>query len=268
MTAQKHPAHMLAAAALAGLAPTVAHAGAFNQQAGHGQVIVTTTFTQAGEAFDTIGRFSPASNFRKFETTALVEYGFTDWLTGIVKPSFDAISASGATSASYSGLGMTEIGAQARVAQFGSSVLAVQGTVRVPGSTDRSNPVLIGSTRVEEDLRVLFGHGFKVGGWDGFIDLQAGYRWRGGGPPDELRFDATLGLRPVSNWTLLLQSFNEVSQSSNSIAYPAYSLYKLQASVVHDFSKEWSAQVGFVTTVAGRSALRERGVLAAVWRRF
>ena len=174
----------------------------------------------------------------------------------------------GVTSADYTGLGMTEIGAQARLLQFDTSVFAIQATLRFPGSSNSANPLLVGSTRPEEDVRLLYGHGFKLGGWDSFVDVQVGYRWRNGGPPDEFRWDATFGVRPVAQWLLMLQSFNTVSQASNSVVFPRNSLHKLQASAVYDFDKAWSGQLGVFAAVAGQNALRERGVLAAVWRRF
>ncbi len=243
-------------------------AGAFNQQAGKGQVIVTTNFSTAGDNFGPTGKFVPASNLGKFEATALLEYGFTDWLMGIVKPSVLDLHSSGPPSTTYSGLGATEIGLQARVLQFESSVVAVQATLRVPGASNSGNPLVAGMNRTEEDLRVLFGHGFEVGGWQSFVDLQAGYRWRGGGPPDEMRIDATIGTRPVSWLMFMLQSFNTISQSSNSLVFPSVRQHKLQASVVYDFSKSWSVQLGAFANVAGRNIAAERGALLAAWYRF
>ena len=231
-------------------------------------MIVTSSFSNADQGFDATGKFSPAANFRKFETTALLEYGFTDWLTAIVKPSVIDMHSSGPTSAHYGGLGMSELGLQARLLQFDSSVVAVQGSFRIPGSADKSNPVLAGSTSIEQDIRLLYGYGFKIGAWDSFVDLQIGYRFRNGGPPDEARIDATFGTRPQAQWLLLFQSFNTISRPSNSIIFPTNSAHKLQASAVYDFTKAWSAQLGLFAAVAGQNALRERGALAALWYRF
>ncbi len=246
---------------------TASHAGAFNQEARKGQVIVTSNFSTADDSFAPSGKLLPSSHFRKFETTVLLEYGLTDWLQAIVKPAITDMATRGPPGATYTGLGMTEAGLQARLLQFDSTVVALQGTLRLPGSTNRTNPLLTGATRSEEDVRLLVGHAFDLGSWKSFVDLQVGYRWRSGGP-DQWRVDATIGTRPVPWLLFMLQSFNTVSQSANSVVEPAMRQHKLQLSGVYDFNASWSAQLGVFGNVAGRSILAERGALAAVWYRF
>jgi hypothetical protein len=175
---------------------------------------------------------------------------------------------SGPPDAGYTGLGTTEAGAQVRLAKFGSTVFAAQAMLRVPGAPDSSNLALVGNTRVEQEIRGLAGHGFEIAGWSAFVDLQAGYRWRHGGPPSEWRGDFTIGARPARDWLLLLQSFNTISASSSSPVFPKTSSSKLQASAVYDVTKAVSLQFGGFETVAGKNALRERGVIAALWYRF
>ena len=81
--------------------------------------------------------------------------------------------------------------------------------------------------------------------------MQVGYRWRSAGP-DQWRFDATLGTRPVSWLLLMLQSFNTVSQSANAVLEPAMRQHKLQVSAVYDINKTWSAQLGVFGRQGGR----------------
>ena len=259
---------VVAGLAVAALAPRCALAGAFNQDEGRGQIIFSQMYSGAGEGYDVTGKLTSASRFQKLETSALVEYGVTDRLTAILKPSFVNWRTSGPPDASYTGPGMTEAGAQIRLAKHGSTVFAAQAMLRVPGAPDSSNLALVGATRVEQEIRGLAGHGFEIGDWSAFIDLQVGYRWRHGGPPSEWRGDFTLGARPAKDWMLLLQSFNTISASSSSTIFPKTSSSKLQASVVHDVTKTVSLQLGGFGAVAGRNALRERGLIAALWLRF
>jgi hypothetical protein len=244
-----------------------ARAGAFNQEEGRGQVILTEAFSSADQGYDIGGKLTSASRFQKSDTTALIEYGFTDWLTAIVKPSFSNWRLSGPPDATYTGIGTSEIGAQAQLLKLGSSVFAVQAMARVPGSNDGNNLALQGNTHVEEELRALAGHGFQLGSWASFVDVQVGYRWRYG-PPSEWHGDVTLGTRPSDNVMLLLQSFNASSRSSTSTVFPRNSLSKLQASIVYDFTKALSGQIGAFQSIAGENALKERGLIAAVWYRF
>ena len=244
-----------------------ARAGAFNQEEGKGQVIVTGMFSTADQGYDITGKLTAASRFQKTEATALVEYGFTNWLMGIVKPSIIDWRLSGAPSAAYTGLGATEIGAQAQLYRQGPFAFAVQAMARIPGAPDSSNLALQGNTRVEEELRALAGYGFQLGSWSSFANAEIGYRWRNG-PPSEWHGDFTLGVRPVEKVMLMLQSFNTISGPSTSVIFPRNSLSKLQGSIVYDFTKAISGQIGAFESIAGENALKERGVIAAVWYRF
>ena len=133
-------AALVALASLAVMAQaSPARAGAFNMAEGEGQIIVASTFSGANQSFDLDGKLRSTNRFSKFETTALLQYGFTDWLTLIAKPSFVATSLGGAPGGSYSGLGPTELGAQARLLQFGSSVVSLQASVRLPGAPNSAN---------------------------------------------------------------------------------------------------------------------------------
>jgi hypothetical protein len=81
------------------------HAAAFLEPAGQGEVIVTTSFTDSANAFDASGRLVPVASYRKFELTAWMDYGLTDWLTLIVVPSADDIVNSDHPTSTYRGLG-------------------------------------------------------------------------------------------------------------------------------------------------------------------
>ena len=85
---------------------------------------------------------------------------------------------------------------------------------------------------------------------------------------DEVRLDATLGIRVWRNLSLLAQSFNTVSAGKGGYGFPATRFSKVELSAVYDLDRRWSVQLGAIATIAGRNALRERGVELAVWRRF
>ena len=98
-------AALVALASLAVMAQaSPARAGAFNMAEGEGQIIVASSFSGANQSFDLDGKLRSTNRFSKFETTALLQYGFTDWLTLIAKPSFVATSLGGAPGV-YSAIG-------------------------------------------------------------------------------------------------------------------------------------------------------------------
>ena len=88
-----------------------------------------------------------------------------------------------------------------------------QGIVKVPtGYNPNTNPAL-GNDQVDLEPRLLFGHGFSFGSWPAFFDIGTSYRFRLGGPSDQVRFDGPLGLHPAG-WLLLLQSYNIIGMQN------------------------------------------------------
>jgi hypothetical protein len=245
-----------------------AHAGAFTQKAGRGQIIITGTEVGGSHFFDRRGDLVRVPRYRKFEPTALIEYGVTDWLTAIVKPSLLYVRTGPPNNDDYAGLGSTELGGRLRLYGGDQTPVSIQGTVRLPGPRDAQAPAEIGNTNAEFDLRLLVGAGFQIGGWNSFVDAQAGYRYRSGGPPNEYRLDLTFGTRPTDKLLLLAQSFSLVSDGAGRGIFRFTRSHKLQVSAVYELAPNWAVQVGAITTVEGRSALRERGVIVGLWRQF
>jgi protein XagA len=243
-------------------------ASAWTLPQGEAEVIVTSTFTSGDRLFDARGRLVPVSDYQKFELTAYGQFGITDWATAIIAPSLRAVSVDQPYGGDHQGLGYSEFGGLVRLARTDASSISVQATARLPGALNRDNPAEIGNTDPEFNARLLLGHSFELGEWDLFIDLQAAYRVRAGPPPDEIRADLTLGIRPADRWLLLGQSFNVVSIGSGSGIFRATRYHKLQGSVVYELTPDWAVQFGVIATVAGENALRERGVIVGVWRRF
>ncbi|MCW6508044.1 hypothetical protein [Lichenifustis flavocetrariae] len=243
-------------------------AGAFNIPQGQGLAIVDFTFSGGSRYFNGLGRLAPADRFQRGDVSDYVEYGVTDWLMAIVRPDLTVVSLHGQPSGQYAGLGTSEAGAQLRLLAFGPAVLAAQGTFRLPGSTDRRDPALVGQTSHDADLRGLFGVSFALGDWPAFLDAQMAYRFRDGAAPDELHADLTLGVRPRADIMVLLQAFNTTGLAPGTPWFPRQEYTHVELSGVYDLGPVWSVQLGVFTTVLGRQTLRERGVTSAVWHRF
>ncbi len=245
-----------------------AWAGAFNELAGQGIVIVRGTFDSGSHSYDVRGHLVKTAPYTKREASAYIEYGITDWLQAIIKPDLVSTRLGGTPGGRYTGIGTSEAGAQLRLLLFGPAVLAVAGTFHLPASTRERNLALIGNTSRDSDGRALFGVAFDLGPWPSFLDAEAGYRIRGGHAPDEYHVDLTLGARPKPNVLLLLQSFTTIPTGRGVDWFPRSQYSNAEVSVVYDFDPRWSIQLGVFTTVAGRNALRERGVETSLWYRF
>ena len=248
------------------VAATPALAGAWTQPQGAGQVIVTGIYSHSGKGYDGGGHVADIADRTKAEAYFLAEYGVSDDLTLMITPSFSHVSVQGGDDST--GAGYTELGGRYRLGGSGTSVFSVQGSLRIPGTKRRDSLAQIGSTDSEIDLRALAGTSFKIGGHDGFADIQAGYRIRNGQPPNEYRIDATLGFRPVPQLLLLAQSFNVVSDGAGRGVFGKYRYHNLYLGTVYDLSAKWSVQLGGLMTLDGENALRERGAFTGLWYRF
>lgn len=245
-----------------------ASAGAWLQPKGHGQIIVSSAFTDSARGFDAGGDPAAIPDYRKVETNAYVEYGLTDGVTAVLQPQLRSVTIGAPVDAHRFGLGYSDVGARFRIWSDDTSVVSWQGLVRIPGASDDSDPAQTGSTDFQFDARGLYGRSFSLGAWNSFLDAELGYRLRTGDAANEIRADLTVGTRPVPNFLLLAQSFNTFSQGAAHGVFSQVREHKVQVSVVWDVTGKWSLQVGGIATVAGENTLAERGAFAAIWTRF
>lgn len=250
--------------------PSSAFAGAWTLPQGAAQVIVTDTASTASQSFDGSAQLASTPRYNKDELQALYEYGVNADFTAIFNPSLQHVDIATPVSAERTGLGFTEFGGRYRFYQSDGWVFSGQATLRVPGTFDTSNPAAIGYNEVEADFRALAGYGFHLAGIPAFIDLELAQRFRTAGAPSEIRADGTLGLNPVPDWLILIQSFNVMSEGagSDTLFGASYDYFKFQLSAVYRLTPAWSLQGGGYTTYAGRNALQENGLLFAVWYQF
>lgn len=250
-------------------APQPAFAGAWTLGEGKGQAIVTGTLSRATKAFDDSRGVVETPRNSKFELQALIEYGISDRFTLMFQPGYQSIEIAAPINAARSGFGYTDFGGRYRFLQGSTWVFSGQALLRQPGTDQSDNPAAVGYTDPELDLRALFGKSFDVSGLPAYIDLQIAQRYRFGDPPDEFRFDATLGLNVAPKWLLLAQSLNVISESSGATAlFPVYDYSKLQLSMIYNVTPAFGVQFGGFTTFSGRNALQENGLLSAIWYKF
>lgn len=242
-----------------------ASAAAWTLQQGQGQTILTFFHTLSTRSYGPGRSLSASPDYSKSELYALIEYGLTDRLTLIFTPSLQDIHSD--PNGAEHGLGYTDLGLRYRVVNRGGWVGSVQGIVRLPQGGTSSTQAQISDTDVQYDLRALLGRGFKIGRRDAFVDLEAGYRLRMGAPPGEVHLDLTLGYRAAPALQLLAQSFTTVSAGAGA-GSSSYDYTKVQLSAAYDLTPATTVQFGAVATVAGRNALRERGLFLGVWHRF
>ncbi len=255
----------IAAASLAVLVPVAALASAWTWPEGTGQAILSLT---AGEGDFGGQTGAGAARETRLETSLDVEYGLRDGLTAFVQGGLEDYAIAAPIADSYRGPDYSAAGLRARLLSSQSLVWSVQGTALVPGAREALQPAQAGNTGFNSDWRMLVGSSFVLGSWPSFLDVSAGYLTRAGGPSDEWRADLTFGVHPRQDLTIMAQSFNSISNGSHAPLFPAEQTMTVEPSLVYDFNKDWSAQLGAYATLRAVNSNREKGIVVALWRRF
>lgn len=243
-------------------------AGAYTLPEGEVKLFVSALKTSGDRYFDHRGRLKSRPRFTKFDLQFFGEYGVTGFMTLFASTTTQSIQIKDDVRSRYFGLGRSEVGARIRVLDSSGWIASVQSSGVVAGTRGRGLAV-IGETDHQIDARGLIARNFTALGRPAFIDLQAGYRIRTGDPADELRVDATFGLRPLPSVLVLLQSFNTFGRERWRGPYPLKQrIHKVQIGALYDVSDAISLYAAGFMTPTARDALDEQGVVLGAGYRF
>ncbi|MBA4791807.1 MAG: hypothetical protein H2042_19055 [Rhizobiales bacterium] len=256
---------------------TEARAGAWTQKEGGASAFLQTTATWSSQAFDGAGNLFANRSYDKVSTQLFLEYGASDWLTLLAAPELLQIQggagepgAVDGASSRYSGFGYTDVGARVRLGAGDGWITSAQAVLRIPGANPSEGLAALGYVDAEVDLRLMAGLAFTLFGLPAFLDIEAAQRMREGAPPDEFRFDATLGVRVAPDWLLLAQSFNVISEGAGQgpVFDVSYAYYKVQLGGMYDVTPHLSFMLAGVTTWYARNAIQENGIVGAILVRY
>ncbi len=253
-----------------------AQAGAWTQKESQGLAFVQTTATWSSAAFAADGSLFAARSYDKVSTQLFLEYGASDWLTLLAAPELLTIKTGAGMAdglaipaARYSGFGYQEIGARFRFGEGESWIVSAQALLRIPGAKPAAGPATIGYADAEIDLRLMAGLTFALFGYPAFLDLEAAQRLREGAAPDEIRLDATLGVRVAPDWQVLVQSFNVISEGAGQPPFDvSYAYYKVQVGGMVDLTPTLSLMLAGVSTWYARNAIQENGIVGGMLVRY
>ncbi|WP_020185142.1 hypothetical protein [Methylopila sp. 73B] len=249
--------------------PDVAGAGAFTLEKSETKVFATAYVTSGDHYFDGRGRLKARDRLKKQDLQLYIEHGLADGLTVFGAGALERITVSGDERSQRSGLGRTELGVRVRLAEPGAWIVSAQGGVVIAGAKRSEGPAAVGETDDQVDLRLLVARSFDAFARPAFLDVQAGYRTRSGDPADEVRVDATLGVRPAARWLLLAQSFNVFGQGRWGGPYALKQrTHKVQAAALLDLTSTMTIYAAVFATPAARDALDERGAQLGIGYRF
>jgi protein XagA len=253
-----------------------AHAGAWLQPQGHGQLILNNFFYRSDHLYTNQGQRQRQPAYQKYELNPYFEYGLTqDWTVG-ANLSIQAVqqNISGGGSISNRNIGDSEFFARTSLWKNGGFIISAMPLIKLPSPESASNTPKIGSTKPDAGLGFSAGYGFNMNGRNHIIDVGALYRYRFGAPKDRLDISATLGYTLSERWVLLPQAFFTYRLDNPAIATftqsssDDYNLTKLQLSAVYKLNARTSLQAGLFGDVAGRNTGIGKGVVLSMWRQF
>jgi hypothetical protein len=254
---------------LAALLSNSAYAGAYTLPPGEAKVFVSGLITDGERYFDTTGRRQARGRYTKYDTPVFVEYGFREGVTLFGSTGLQKISAEDGGRHERYGLGRSEVGARIRLLNEGPWIASAQSSVVVAGARAKEGVAAIGETDDQVDVRGQLQRSFEVLEMPGFADVEAGYRWRTKAPADEVRLDATVGLRVAPRWLALVHSFNTIGAGRWSGRYPLRQrIAKLQGALLFDLTERMQLFGAAFFTPYGRDAMDETGGQLGVGYRF
>lgn len=272
-----HTLALLAAAILLSAKP--AQASAWDQEPGHGQIILTTTFLETSRSFDVHGEshlFPDGGSFRQYAVNAYVDIGIHRRFDLVANLPFDFLRYSNTYGSQKSaGAGDIEVGLKYRLNSLESPwAISAQITTKFPAYPQSTNPAP-GNHQEDIEARFLIGRGAELVGRHVFWDAEAAYRYRAGAPADQFRGDFTAGMDLTARWMVMAQVFTITSMQNgapfeitNPNAQSDFDLYKGQGSVVLKITRKLRVQAGWTYAFAGRNAGRDHTVTLGIWKNF
>jgi hypothetical protein len=260
-----------ALALMSGLAtPAAALAGAWPEPQGQTLVINTLSYYQvAVQGYNQFGKPTGKGVYRQTEFAPYIEYGLTPTLTLGFQPRVQAISQSGLPNTGHSfGLVQANVLLRDTLYEDDTNVISLQGQIGVPGNAT-SGPPQLAQSNAEYEARLLYGHNLTLpGGLAGFIDIEPAYRFEENGSANQFRGDVTLGVKPDSDWLLLAQSFNTISNGHAQPGEADYNLYRLEVSAVRNLNQTVAVQFGAWHDAGGKNISLGNAGVVALWLRF
>lgn len=250
------------------LLPGVAQAAAWTVPKGRWQSFTSVIYSDASRSFDAQGNANWPETFRRILLTTDTEYGLTSRATLFVRTESAYVHVQDAVTPSTTAYdNAVEGGARWRIrrgvlAKY--DVLSLEVSGRKAGAFNFAYSADAHAGGEDAGFRLLYGRGFKLGNRNGFLDIQAGYRFLSPPRPDQTVIDLTAGLWLDRRWMLMAQSFNLVSSAATP-PYRFFRMHKMEVSVVYRIKRGWALQAGGFLSPTGINALVEHGVQISLW---
>jgi hypothetical protein len=254
------------------LLPATARAAAWTLPRHHWQIISGIISSDATRSFDGAGDAAVPARFQRLLSQNDFEWGLSDRVTLLVRTETAYAHARNGPAAVNAVDNAIEGGARLRLFNglgllADDDLLSLEATARTAGAFNFAYSANANASGRDAGVRLLYGSGFRLLNSNGFVNLEAGYRWLSRPRPDQMQVDLTAGLWLNRRWMVMAQSFNLVSGPATP-PYVHFRSHKFEASTVVRLTRRLSLQAGAFFSPAGRNTLDERGLCVSVWSDF
>jgi hypothetical protein len=159
------------------------------------------------------------------------------------------------------GLGDMEVAARYLLLAPKGGALSLQGLVKIPEAYDETDTVPLGNGQYDVEVRLLYGHSlYPV--LPGYVNVEAGYRFRFEEPADEFRYlvevggDFTKHLYGRVKLDGILGMGNgddDRDAFGNPTATEAYDLGKLDICLGYKITKRYAVELGCTPSLYGKN---------------
>lgn len=247
-----------------------AHAGAWNQRAGEGQVISTSFWSNAGEIFNDDYDAVPLRGFTKTETRLYLEHGVTDWLTLVGNGGLQTLNfRDGDSRFDFDGLDDVELGLQFKVHAREGLATALRASYIIDSRLDNlAIDLLRGGDQFE--LRGLIGQSDETILGDFFYDAQIAARTEKFKRVDASQVALTIGFKPTQRWLLMSQNYFNYSDADKVDVFDIaeQTQFTSTLSIARQYKPGRYIQLGAGQTFFGQNIVKERSLFMGLWTEY
>jgi len=246
----------------------VVFAGAWTQEKGRSYHRVAVNYYYADEEYNTNGDFRSMpfnGEFTDFNLNYYVEYGILDELTVLGSVYYKMIEREDDYyKYETNGMGDLDLGLRYRIDHSRIGIFSVQGLVKIPELYDEDDAMPLGNGQYDYELRLLYGRSL----WPvipGYMNLEAGYRWRAKAPADEFRYLVEIGSEFGKNFygrakLDAIVSMDNADDATDAFGNPTntleYDLAKLDLTLGYHMTKEWGLELEYTPAVWGENTAK------------
>ncbi|RJP92241.1 MAG: hypothetical protein C4518_07565 [Desulfobacteraceae bacterium] len=242
-----------------------AFAGAWPREKGAWYHQLTLNTYTADENFDDDGdraAFSNNGEFRDKNMSYYLEYGLLEDLTvtGSLPYKWLEYEDDSVTNKT-DGVSDLEIGLKYRLCSLASGVCSLQTSIKIPEAYDMADAVPLGNGQYDYEARLLYGRSLYPH-FPGYVNVEAGYRFRAEAPADEFKYLVEAGVdfttkfygRVKLDGTKGMNNADgsETNTDNPTITYD-YDLGKLDVALGWKIVPDWGMEVGYRPEIYGKN---------------